>query len=97
MVVSLAGRCAEKLVMGEGELTGLGTPDLFHANMIAREMVLSAGMGRKVGSCAARVLFVRVVWRVWTQPDSTVHPSPCHRAPISSIPTPTPLFPPFIN
>jgi hypothetical protein len=91
MVVSLAGRCAEKLVFGEAEvwaccllcfwrtrwcclirsfllpftrpprkhnkthtsnkqqMTGLGTPDLFHANMIAREMVLSAGMGRKVG------------------------------------------------
>lgn len=49
MVVSLAGRCAEKLVMGESEVTGLGTPDLFHANMIAREMILSAGMGQKVG------------------------------------------------
>lgn len=29
-------------------MTGLGSTDLFHANMIAREMVLSAGMGRKV-------------------------------------------------
>ncbi|KAG2495020.1 hypothetical protein HYH03_006952 [Edaphochlamys debaryana] len=49
MVVSLAGRCAEKLVMGEGEMTGMGSPDLFHANLIAREMVLSMGMGRKTG------------------------------------------------
>ena len=36
MVVHLAGRCAEKLVMGESEVTGMGAPDLFHANMIAR-------------------------------------------------------------
>lgn len=49
MVVSLAGRCAEKLVMGEGEVTAMGAPDLFHANMIAREMVLSMGMGRRMG------------------------------------------------
>lgn len=48
MVVALAGRCAERLVMGESEMTGLGSTDLFQANMIAREMVLSAGMGRKV-------------------------------------------------
>lgn len=43
-VVHLAGRCAEKLVMGEGELTGMGAPDLFHSNMIAREMVRGAGL-----------------------------------------------------
>eukprot|EP00878_Enallax_costatus_P001473 GHUV01001624.1.p1 GENE.GHUV01001624.1~~GHUV01001624.1.p1 ORF type:complete len:977 (+),score=283.07 GHUV01001624.1:432-2933(+) len=49
MVVHLAGRTAEKLVMGESEMTGLGAADLFHANMIAREMILSAGMGRKMG------------------------------------------------
>ncbi|KXZ53715.1 hypothetical protein GPECTOR_6g632 [Gonium pectorale] len=49
MVVHLAGRCAEKLVNGEGEMTGMGSPDLFHANLIAREMVLSMGMGRRTG------------------------------------------------
>uniref|UniRef100_A0A383VS33 AAA+ ATPase domain-containing protein n=1 Tax=Tetradesmus obliquus TaxID=3088 RepID=A0A383VS33_TETOB len=49
MVVHLAGRAAEKMVMGEAEMTGLCAPDLFHANMVAREMVLSAGMGRKIG------------------------------------------------
>ncbi|GLC69378.1 ATP-dependent zinc metalloprotease FTSH 1 [Pleodorina starrii] len=49
MVVSLAGRCAEKLVMGEGNLTGMGSPDLFHANLIAREMIMSMGMGRRTG------------------------------------------------
>jgi len=49
MVVHLAGRCAEKLVMGEGEVTAMGAPDLFHANMIAREMVMSMGMGRRMG------------------------------------------------
>jgi hypothetical protein len=31
------------------QMTGLCAPDLFHANMVAREMVLSAGMGRKMG------------------------------------------------
>ncbi len=36
-------------MLGESEVTGLGVPDVFHANMIAREMVLSAGMGRKMG------------------------------------------------
>eukprot|EP00879_Flechtneria_rotunda_P028172 GHRR01030255.1.p1 GENE.GHRR01030255.1~~GHRR01030255.1.p1 ORF type:complete len:520 (+),score=209.83 GHRR01030255.1:1412-2971(+) len=49
MVVHLAGRSAEKLVMGESEVTGMGAADLFHSNMVAREMILSAGMGRKVG------------------------------------------------
>ncbi|GLI67098.1 hypothetical protein VaNZ11_011303 [Volvox africanus] len=49
MVVSLAGRCSEKLVMGEGNVTGMGSPDLFHANLIAREMVMSMGMGRRTG------------------------------------------------
>ncbi|KAG2437047.1 hypothetical protein HYH02_011309 [Chlamydomonas schloesseri] len=49
MVVHLAGRCAEKLVMGEGQMTGMGSPDLFHANLIAREMIMSMGMGRRTG------------------------------------------------
>ncbi|GFR51495.1 hypothetical protein Agub_g13859, partial [Astrephomene gubernaculifera] len=49
MVVHLAGRCAEKLVCGEGAMTGQGSPDLFHANLIAREMVMSFGMGRRTG------------------------------------------------
>jgi len=49
MVVNLAGRAAEKLVLGEGELTGIGAPDVFHANMIAREMILGMGMGRRMG------------------------------------------------
>lgn len=48
-VVNLAGRCAERLVLGEGEMTAMGAPDLFQANMIAREMVLSMGMGRRSG------------------------------------------------
>lgn len=36
IVVNLAGRCAEKLVMGESEVTGMGAPDMFQANIIAR-------------------------------------------------------------
>ena len=35
--------------MGESEVTGLGAPDMFHANMIAREMILSAGFNKKLG------------------------------------------------
>jgi len=27
----------------------MGAPDLFHANMIAREMVMTMGMGRRMG------------------------------------------------
>eukprot|EP00877_Chromochloris_zofingiensis_P008651 jgi/Chrzof1/4039/Cz13g18040.t1 len=49
MVVNLAGRCCEKLVMGESEVTGLGAPDMFQANMIAREMIMSAGMNQRLG------------------------------------------------
>jgi cell division protease FtsH len=49
MVVRVAGRCAEKLVMGEGELTGLGAMDVYHANSIAREMVMASGMSRRIG------------------------------------------------
>jgi hypothetical protein len=30
-------------------MTGLCAADLFHANIVAREMILSAGMGRKIG------------------------------------------------
>lgn len=28
---------------------GMGSPDLFHANLIAREMIMSMGMGRRTG------------------------------------------------
>lgn len=37
------------LLLCSGQVTGLCAPDLFHANMVAREMILSAGMGRKLG------------------------------------------------
>lgn len=56
MVVNLGGRCAEKLVMGEGEVTGLGSPDMFHANMIAREMILQVGEGAGWLQPAGKVL-----------------------------------------
>jgi cell division protease FtsH len=49
IVVNLAGYCAEKLVMGEEHTTALGAADSFHANMIAREMIMSMGMGRRMG------------------------------------------------
>jgi hypothetical protein len=32
-------------------MTGLGAADLFHANMVAREMILSAGKLRRLLRC----------------------------------------------
>lgn len=49
MVVGMAGRCAEKLVMGEGNVTTAGAQDLALVNSIAREMVYRCGFSRKLG------------------------------------------------
>lgn len=49
MVVNLGGTCAERLVMGEGGISSLGATDAFQASMIAREMIMSMGMGRRMG------------------------------------------------
>ena len=42
-------RCAEKLVMGEGNVTTAGAIDLERVNSIAREMVYRCGFGKKMG------------------------------------------------
>ena len=42
-------RCAEKLVMGEGNVTTAGASDLEHVNSIAREMVYRCGFSKKLG------------------------------------------------
>lgn len=52
MTVALAGRCAEKLVMGEANMSTAGGADLEHANNIAREMVYRCGFSRRLGPVA---------------------------------------------
>lgn len=52
MVVALAGRCAEQLVLGEANLSTAGATDLEMANSIAREMVYRCGFGRRTGPVA---------------------------------------------
>lgn len=42
-------RCAEKLVMGEGNVTTAGASDLEHVNNIAREMVYRCGFSKRLG------------------------------------------------
>jgi cell division protease FtsH len=52
MVVALAGRCAEMLVLGEAGVSTAGAADLMVANAAAREMVYRCGFGRRVGPVA---------------------------------------------
>lgn len=42
-------RCAEKLLMGEGNVTTAGADDLQHVNTIAREMIYRCGFSRRLG------------------------------------------------
>ncbi|KAL4452773.1 hypothetical protein ABPG75_008435 [Micractinium tetrahymenae] len=49
MVVAMAGRCAERLVLGEGNVSTAGAADLEHANNIAREMVFRCGFSKRLG------------------------------------------------
>jgi len=52
MVVALAGRCAERLVMGDANVSTAGSADLELANSIAREMVYRCGFGLRTGPVA---------------------------------------------
>ncbi|KAL0023671.1 hypothetical protein WJX77_011852 [Trebouxia sp. C0004] len=52
MVVGLAGRCAEKLILGEGNVTTAGASDLEHVNSIAREMIYRCGFSKRLGPVA---------------------------------------------
>ncbi|DBA75980.1 TPA: hypothetical protein ACH3X2_008914 [Trebouxia sp. C0005] len=52
MVVGLAGRCAEKLILGEGNVTTAGASDLEHVNNIAREMIYRCGFSKRLGPVA---------------------------------------------
>lgn len=52
MVVAIAGRCAEQLVLGEANISTAGASDLELANSIAREMVYRCGFGKRTGPVA---------------------------------------------
>lgn len=52
MVVALAGRCAEHLILGEAHVSTAGAADLELANSVAREMVYRCGFGRRTGPVA---------------------------------------------
>lgn len=52
MVVAIAGRCAEQLVLGEANISTAGAADLELANSIAREMVYRCGFGKRTGPVA---------------------------------------------
>lgn len=52
MVVAMAGRCAEKLVLGDANLSTAGAADLELTNNVAREMVFRCGFGRRTGPVA---------------------------------------------
>lgn len=52
IVVALAGRCAERLVLGDANVSTAGATDLEVANSVAREMVFRCGFGRRTGPVA---------------------------------------------
>ncbi|KAK3256446.1 ATP-dependent zinc metalloprotease FTSH 1, chloroplastic [Cymbomonas tetramitiformis] len=49
MVVLLGGRCAEKLIMGDGGITTASAANLSDVNLIARQMVMRFGFNRSLG------------------------------------------------
>lgn len=48
----VADRCAEKLILGEGNVTTAGASDLEHVNNIAREMIYRCGFSKRLGPVA---------------------------------------------
>ncbi len=50
----------------------MGAPDLFHANLIAREMILSMGMGRRTGPLD----FLRVTGNTASESEQTLRAGP---------------------
>jgi len=49
MVVSLAGRCAERLLLGDANITTAGAADLNLANATAKEMIYRCGFSKHLG------------------------------------------------
>ena len=52
MVVALGGRCAERLLLGDANVSTAGASDMELANSVAREMVYRCGFGRRMGPVA---------------------------------------------
>ncbi|GMH43653.1 hypothetical protein BSKO_11575 [Bryopsis sp. KO-2023] len=49
LAVCMAGRCAERLLLGDNYISTAGAPDLEQANIIAREMIYRCGFSKKLG------------------------------------------------
>lgn len=73
----MAGRCAERLVLGEANVSTAGAADLEHANGIAREMVFRCGFRRVLWSRAAPPLCAASVAPIAGRPARLAarHPS----------------------
>ena len=52
LVVSLAGRCAERLLLGDANISTAGTADLNLANSVAKEMIYRCGFSKQLGPVA---------------------------------------------
>lgn len=49
LTVCMAGRCAERMLMGDNYISSAGSPDLEEANIIVREMIFRCGFSKKLG------------------------------------------------
>lgn len=49
MVVRVAGRCAERLLLGEGRISSVGAEHLDTANIIAKMMIYKCGFSKYLG------------------------------------------------
>ncbi|KFM27035.1 ATP-dependent zinc metalloprotease FTSH 1, chloroplastic [Auxenochlorella protothecoides] len=72
MVVALAGRCAEMLVLGEANYTSSAGEDLTLANYIAREMVYHSGFGARMGPVALQDDDENFLMREKSEPVSNI-------------------------
>ena len=49
IVVRVAGRCAERLLLGDGAISSVGAEDLDVANGIAKAMIYRCGFSKRLG------------------------------------------------
>ena len=49
LVLHVAGRCGERLVLGDESVSTAGLPDIREANDLVRQMVLRYGFNRRLG------------------------------------------------
>ena len=52
LVVCLAGRCAERLLLGDANISTAGAADLNQANAVAKEMIYRCGFSKQLGPVA---------------------------------------------